>query len=47
MAVSDSMRLEIKISSHLRLMVNRNDNAAFERSIGAPTRGIGENARTN
>ncbi len=36
-------RLEIKnVLAYLRLIVNRNDNAAFERSIGAPTRGIGE-----
>jgi len=36
-------RLEIKnVLSYLRLIVNRNDNTAFERSIGAPTRGIGE-----
>ena len=36
-------RLEIKnVISYLRLIVNRNDNSAFERSIGAPTRGIGE-----
>jgi DNA helicase-2/ATP-dependent DNA helicase PcrA len=36
-------RLEIKnVLSYLRLIVNRNDNSAFERSIGAPTRGIGE-----
>ena len=36
-------RLEIKnVLSYLRLIVNRNDNSAFERAIGAPTRGIGE-----
>ena len=36
-------RLEIKnVISYLRLCVNFNDNAAFERAIGAPTRGIGE-----
>ena len=36
-------RLEIKnVLAYLRLIVNRNDNAAFERSIGAPTRGVGE-----
>ena len=36
-------RLEIKnVLAYLRLIVNRNDNTAFERSIGAPTRGIGE-----
>ena len=36
-------RLEIKnVIAYLRLIVNRNDNTAFERSVGAPTRGIGE-----
>lgn len=36
-------RLEIKnVVSYLRLCVNFNDNSAFERAIGAPTRGIGE-----
>ncbi|MBL6693871.1 MAG: DNA helicase II [Proteobacteria bacterium] len=36
-------RLEIKnVLSYLRLCVNFSDNSAFERAIGAPTRGIGE-----
>ena len=36
-------RLEIKnVLAYLRLIVNRNDNTAFERAIGAPSRGVGE-----
>ncbi|MCX7124764.1 MAG: DNA helicase II, partial [Gammaproteobacteria bacterium] len=36
-------RAEIKDAlSYLRLMVNRNDDAAFERVINTPTRGIGQ-----
>ena len=36
-------RLEIKnVISYLRLCINQADNTAFERAIGAPTRGVGE-----
>ena len=36
-------RMEIKnVVSYLRLIVNRNDNTAFERAISVPPRGIGE-----
>ena len=36
-------RLEIKnVLSYLRLIVNSNDNNAFERAIGTPSRGVGE-----
>ena len=28
--------------SHLRLIANRNDDAAFERVVNTPTRGIGD-----
>ena len=36
-------RLEIKnVLSYLRVVVNSNDNNAFERAIGVPSRGVGE-----
>ena len=36
-------RLEIKnVISYLRLCIKQADNTAFERAIGAPTRGVGE-----
>ena len=36
-------RLELKIVSYLRLIVNKHDNTAFERAIGVPSRGVGKN----
>ena len=34
-------RLEIKnVLSYLRIIINRNDNNAFERAIGVPSRGL-------
>ena len=36
-------RLEIKnVLSYLRIIINSNDNNAFERAIGVPSRGVGE-----
>jgi DNA helicase-2/ATP-dependent DNA helicase PcrA len=36
-------RAEIKDAlAYLRLMTNRNDDAAFERAVNTPTRGIGD-----
>ena len=41
-------RLEIKnVLSYLRIIINSNDNNAFERSIGVPTRGVGEKTLAN
>ena len=41
-------RLEIKnVISYLRLIVNKNDNTAFERAIGVPSRGVGEKTIEN
>tara|TARA_B100001540_G_scaffold162592_1_gene143889 strand:- start:8920 stop:11088 length:2169 start_codon:yes stop_codon:yes gene_type:complete len=41
-------RLEIKnVLSYLRIIINANDNNAFERSIGVPTRGVGEKTLAN
>ena len=41
-------RMEIKnVISYLRLIVNRNDNTAFERAISVPPRGIGEKTIAN
>lgn len=41
-------RLEIKnVLSYLRLIVNKNDNTAFERAIGVPSRGVGEKTIEN
>ena len=41
-------RLEIKnVLSYLRIIINRNDNNAFERAIGVPSRGIGEKTLKN
>ncbi len=40
--------MEIKnVISYLRLIVNRNDNTAFERAISVPPRGIGEKTIAN
>ena len=41
-------RLEIKnVLSYLRIIINSNDNNAFERAIGVPSRGVGEKTLTN
>ena len=41
-------RLEIKnVLSYLRIIINANDNNAFERFIGVPTRGVGEKTLAN
>ena len=41
-------RLEIKnVLSYLRIIINSNDNNAFERAIGVPSRGAGEKTLTN
>ena len=41
-------RLEIKnVLSYLRIIINANDNNAFERAIGVPTRGVGEKTLAN
>ncbi len=41
-------RLEIKnVLSYLRVIINRNDNNAFERAIGVPSRGVGEKTLMN
>ncbi len=43
MAVCASSNAEIKDAlSYLRLIANRNDDAAFERVVNTPTRGIGD-----
>lgn len=40
---ASSERQEIKDAlSYLRLIANRNDDAAFERVVNTPTRGIGD-----
>ena len=33
--------------SYLRIIINSNDNNAFERAIGVPSRGVGEKTLTN
>tara|TARA_Y100001935_G_C17309600_1_gene514862 strand:+ start:2161 stop:4329 length:2169 start_codon:yes stop_codon:yes gene_type:complete len=41
-------RLEIKnVLSYLRIIINTNDNNAFERAIGVPPRGVGEKTLKN
>ena len=41
-------RLEIKnVLSYLRIILNSNDNNAFERAIGVPSRGVGEKTLFN
>ena len=40
--------IEIKnVLSYLRIIINSNDNNAFERAIGVPSRGVGEKTLTN
>ena len=41
-------RLEIKnVLSYLRIIINTNDNNAFERAVGVPPRGVGEKTLKN